>query len=47
MIALAQFLTDEDLIKMRDDNSLLEATQKAAAEELFRRQSLKTESNDV
>ena len=47
MIALAQFLSDEDLIDLKNNKSLLEATQKAAAEELARRETLKTESNDV
>jgi hypothetical protein len=32
MIALVDYLTDEDLIKLRDDHSLLDATRKAAME---------------
>jgi hypothetical protein len=47
MIALVDYLTDEDLIKLRDDHSLLDATRKAAAEELVKRLTLKEETNDV
>jgi|SaaInlStandDraft_1057018.scaffolds.fasta_scaffold354631_1 hypothetical protein len=40
-LALVNFLTEEDLLKLRDDKTLLEATNKEAGEELLRREKLK------
>ena len=47
MIALVEFLSDEDLIELQNNKSLLDATRKAATEEIVKRVSLKTEKNDV
>jgi hypothetical protein len=47
MIALVEFLSDQDLIDLSDNKELLEATRKAAKEEIHRRLQLKTENNDV
>jgi hypothetical protein len=47
MIALVEFLSDKDLVDLRDNDTLLDATRKAAREELIRRQSLSTEKDDV
>jgi hypothetical protein len=47
MIALVEFLSDQDLVDLRDNDTLLDATRKAATEELIKRQSKKTQNNDV
>ena len=47
MIALVEFLSDQDLIDLSQNTELLDATRKAAREEIHRRLQLKTESNDV
>lgn len=47
MIALVEFLSDQDLVDLKDNEGLLDATRKAAMEEIQRRQQLKTQSNDV
>lgn len=40
-LALVEFLTEKDLIKIRDDKGLLQATNKAAEIELKRREYIK------
>jgi hypothetical protein len=47
MIALVEFLSNQDLIELKDNLSLLDATREAASKELIKRQSLKTEENDL
>lgn len=47
MIALVEFLTDQDLVDLKDNEGLLDATRKAAREEIHRRKQLKTQNNDV
>ena len=47
MIALVEFLTDDDLKELSENNSYLEATRKAAKEELEIRNKLKLQKNDI
>ena len=47
MIALVEFLSDDDLKELSTNNSYLEATRKAAKEELQKRRNLKLEKNDI
>jgi|14_taG_2_1085336.scaffolds.fasta_scaffold00101_5 hypothetical protein len=47
MIALINYLSDQDLVDLRDNDTLLDATRKAAREELIKRQSKKTETDDI
>ena len=37
MLALVEYLTVDDLVKIRNDEGLLDGTRKAALEELLRR----------
>lgn len=46
-LALVNFLTEEDLLKLRDDKTLLEATNREAGAELLRREKLKENQNDL
>ena len=47
MIALVEFLTDQDLMDLRDNPELLDATRKAATDEIHRRLTLKKQTDDV
>jgi hypothetical protein len=47
MIALVEFLSDQDLVDLKDNEGLLDATRRAAREEIQRRKELKTQGNDV
>jgi hypothetical protein len=47
MIALVEFLTDQDLIDITINTELLDATRKAAQDEINRRKHYKTITNDV
>lgn len=47
MIALVEFLSDDDLKELSTNNSYLEGTKKAAKEELEKRNKLKLEKNDI
>lgn len=47
MIALINYLSDQDLVDLQDNDTLLDATRKAAREELIKRQSKKTETDDI
>tara|TARA_B100001059_G_C17834285_1_gene586848 strand:- start:761 stop:901 length:141 start_codon:yes stop_codon:yes gene_type:complete len=44
---LLEFLSEKDLIELKNNKSLLDTTRKVAKEELIKRKSLKAEKNDV
>jgi hypothetical protein len=47
MLALVNFLTDQDLVNLIDNKELLDATRQAAQSELSKRNENKIKANDL